>query len=122
MGILRSVAFVALLVGCTEGGSQPDQRAYYERTIQPILTQACSGNTSGCHATNGVVPIVSSFDELAQNPATLVLGPDGRSVFLDKAIARSPHAGGGTIAEGSDAYLILASWIENGASGLTDGL
>jgi hypothetical protein len=122
MGIQRSVVVVALLVGCTGGGSQPTQEGYYERQIQPILTQKCSGNSSGCHGDNGVSPNVSSFEALAQDPATLVVGPDGHSVFLDKAIARSPHAGGGTIAEGSEAYNILAVWIENGASGLTDGL
>ena len=37
------------VAGCSDS---PPGRTYFERNIQPILTQKCAGNTSGCHSTN----------------------------------------------------------------------
>ena len=31
-------------------GDSPEGRTYFERNIQPILTEKCTGSTSGCHA------------------------------------------------------------------------
>jgi hypothetical protein len=44
---------ILLLSGC--GGSAPG-KTYYQRNIEPILLQKCSGNTSGCHAANADDP------------------------------------------------------------------
>jgi hypothetical protein len=56
-------------LGCSDA---PPGQTYYERNIQPILTQSCSGNTSGCHRTNTDDPFsfaagnfdVSSFESV----------------------------------------------------------
>jgi len=42
---------VTSAAGCG-GCNAPPGQTYYERNIEPILTQKCQGNTSGCHTTN----------------------------------------------------------------------
>ncbi len=52
--------FVALAVFVATGaagcGDSPPGRTFYQRNIEPILTQKCAGNTSGCHSTNADDP------------------------------------------------------------------
>ena len=122
------------------GGDPPPGRTYFERTIQPILTQSCAGNTSGCHRTNPDDPYqfaagnldVTSFEAIQKRRDTLVpFGSYPVPLLLVKAVGPGQlqmaygdefkdldvlHAGGGIMQPGSDAYLILLSWMENGAT------
>jgi hypothetical protein len=44
---------ILALAACAAcGGDSPPGRTFYQRNIEPILTQKCAGNTSGCHSTN----------------------------------------------------------------------
>jgi hypothetical protein len=122
------------------GGDPPPGRTYFERTIQPILTQSCAGNTSGCHRTNPDDPYqfaagnldVTSFEAIQKRRDTLVpFGSYPVPLLLVKAVGAGqlqmaygdefrdvmvPHAGGGIFQVGSEAYLTLLSWTENGAT------
>ena len=49
--LVGSACVLGFGAGCGDCNAPPGQ-TYYERNIQPILTQKCSGNTSGCHKTN----------------------------------------------------------------------
>lgn len=46
---LRRVLLVPLIC-VTACGDSPEGRTYYERNIQPILVEKCTGSTSGCHS------------------------------------------------------------------------
>src|SRR5262245_47758104 len=48
-------AGAATAAGCG-GGDPPPGRTFYQRNIEPILTQKCASNTSGCHSTNADDP------------------------------------------------------------------
>src|SRR3954469_14198572 len=52
--LLSLVGVVA--IGATGCGDSPPGRTFYQRNIEPILTQKCAGNTSGCHSTNADDP------------------------------------------------------------------
>src|SRR6185436_13487211 len=82
-----------VLAGCD--GDSPPGRTFYQRNIEPILTQKCAGNTSGCHSTNGDDPFafaagnfdVTSFDNIQKRRD--VLAPFGAypySLLLIKAV------------------------------------
>ncbi|HEY1548684.1 MAG TPA: hypothetical protein VGG28_12735, partial [Kofleriaceae bacterium] len=45
------VVLVCALGGCSDCNA-PAGTTYFERNIEPILTQKCVGNTSGCHSPN----------------------------------------------------------------------
>ena len=45
------VVLVCALSGCSECNAPPGT-TYFERNIEPILSQKCVGNTSGCHSPN----------------------------------------------------------------------
>jgi hypothetical protein len=122
------------------GGDPPPGRTYYERTIEPLLIASCSGNTSGCHSTNPDDPFdfaagnldVTSFEALQKRRDVLVpFGNYPVPLLLIKAVGAGqlqmaygdefrdvmvPHAGGGIFQVGSEAYLTLLSWTENGAT------
>lgn len=63
---------ILALVVCAACGDSPPGRTFYQRNIEPILTQKCAGNTSGCHSTNPDDPYkfaagnfdVSSFENV----------------------------------------------------------
>lgn len=122
-------------------GEAPPQTTYYERVISPILQSSCSGNTGGCHRTNPEDPFsfaAGNFDvesfatvKLRQDlleafgpyPVPLLLvkavgGTDELGVIYDDALVplEVRHAGGNIIGVGSDAYLTLLEWMENGAT------
>lgn len=46
---LSGALVAATAAGC---GTTPPGRTFYQRNIEPILTQKCTGNTSGCHSVN----------------------------------------------------------------------
>lgn len=129
-----------LSVAAACGGDPPPGRTYFDRTIQPILTQSCAGNTSGCHRTNpddaydfaaGNLD-VTSFENIQKRRDLLrPFGPYQVPLLLVKSVGAGQlqvaygdgfkdldvlHAGGPIFQVGSDAYLTLLTWMENGAT------
>lgn len=131
------VALVA--AACTE---PPPGKTYYQRNVEPILLQACAGNTSGCHKTAGREDDpydfaagnldVTSFERVQKRrdllapfgvypvPLLLIKAVGARAVqiqyngqFKDVLV---DHVGGNILTLGSDAYLTLLSWTANGAT------
>ena len=49
---LRRELLVPLIMCVAACGDSPEGRTYYERNIEPILVNTCTGSTSGCHAIN----------------------------------------------------------------------
>ena len=125
--------------GCSDDG--PPGTTFYDREIQPILTQSCSGNVSGCHRVDETDPLkfaagnldLTSFENVSKRRDLLrPFGPYPVPLMLVKAVGRNgdlkvnyrgtelpleiPHAGGNLIEVGSEAYQILLGWMENGAT------
>lgn len=137
---MRRLLVVVLLAAAACGGDPPPGRTYYQRNIEPILVQSCAGNTSGCHATNPDDPSqvaagnfdVTSFDNVQKRRDLLrPFGPYQVPLLLVKSVAPGEldlayrdrfldvdvlHVGGPILQVGSDAYLTLLSWTENGAT------
>lgn len=136
-----SIGAVALCfaAGCSEE-SAPG-RTYYDRNVEPILLQTCASNVSGCHAANDDDPFafaagnfdVTSFENVQKRrdllepfgvyPVPLLLiKSTGASDELEFAYGgefqslRVQHAGGTVLEVGSEAYLTLLRWMENGAT------
>jgi len=137
------VVFVANgAAGC---GDSPPGRTFYQRNIEPILTQKCAGNTSGCHSTNADDPYrfaagnfdVTSFENVQKRRD--VLAPFGAypyPLLLIKAVPAGAlklyygekpgtdkflpidvqHSGGPVLDINSDAFFTLQNWLENGAT------
>jgi len=91
--------FVALVVFVATGaagcGDSPPGRTFYQRNIEPILTQKCAGNTSGCHSTNAGDPYqfaagnfdVTSFENVQKRRDVLApLGAYPYPLLLIKAV------------------------------------
>lgn len=134
-----SVLALALGAGCSEEGAPG--RTYYDRNVEPILLQTCARNVSGCHSINDDDPFafaagnfdVTSFESVQKRrdllepfgvyPVPLLLiKATGASEELDVAYGEQfvtlevQHAGGAVLQVGSDAYLTLLRWMENGAT------
>ncbi|HTM21917.1 MAG TPA: hypothetical protein VL172_15455, partial [Kofleriaceae bacterium] len=132
------LALGLLAAGC---GNDPPGSTYYERNIQPILTQFCAGNVAGCHKTNADDPYqfaagnldVTSFENVQKRRD--VLEPHGAypvPLLLIKAVGQTDelgvnyrgefhpleiqHVGGPVLQVGSASYLTLLTWTENGAT------
>lgn len=126
-------------LGC--GSDNPPGKSYYEREIEPILIGSCAGNTGGCHAIDDSDPFgfaagnldVTSFEALQKRRDVLQpFGAYGVPLLLIKAVGNSgelgisyggefrplevQHAGGGILAVGSESYLTLLEWTNNGAT------
>ncbi|HWO24842.1 MAG TPA: hypothetical protein VNO30_39140 [Kofleriaceae bacterium] len=136
-GSLAAMIGIALTAGC---GESPKGRTYYERNVEPILLQKCTGNTSGCHAVKEGDAFavaagnldVTSFENVQKRRD--VLAPFGAypfPLFLVKAVGAKKlklqyadvfrdidvqHVGEGIIEPGSDAFFTLQQWLENGAT------
>jgi hypothetical protein len=131
---------LAVVAACAPGDSPP-RETFYERRIEPILMASCSGGTAGCHAANPDDPFafaagnldVTSFESLQKRRDLLEnYGPYPVPLLLIKAVGRTdelgityqgayrpleiPHGGGSILEVGSDAYLELLRWLENGAT------
>lgn len=133
-----ALAGAGALAGCGDDG--PPGRTFYERNIEPILLQSCASNVAGCHSTNDDDPFqfaagnfdVTSFENVQKRTDLLrTFGPYQVPVLLIKAVGPNvlqfsyngefkpievQHAGGPNLNVGSDAYLTLLSWLENGAT------
>jgi len=92
---LRRGALAVLLLCACDG---PPGRTYFDRNIQPILTQKCAGNTSGCHSTNADDPYafaagnldVTSFENISKRRDVLTrFGPYQQPLLLIKGVAPS---------------------------------
>lgn len=89
-GVLLGVLVAA---GCSDS---PPGRTYFQRNIQPILSQKCAGNTSGCHQANTDDPYsfaagnfdVSSFANVQKRRDLLApFGAYAQPLLLIKAVA-----------------------------------
>src|ERR1043165_3397112 len=97
-GVLLGVlAFAVTLAsaGC-DGCDSPPGRTFYERNIEPILTQKCAGTRSGCHSTNASDPYafaagnfdVTSFENVQKRRDLLApYGAYQQPLLLIKAVA-----------------------------------
>lgn len=134
------VAVVLAPLAVAACSDAPPGRTYYQRNIEPILLQACAGNTSGCHQTNDDDPFafaagnfdVSSFENVQKRRDLLQpFGPFSHSLLLIKAVPPGAlsvaygdrfrsidvqHVGGPIFEVGSPAYLTLQQWVDNGAT------
>ena len=140
-GRLAGAAAAFSIAAACSPGDPPPRQTYYERNIEPILMASCSGGTAGCHAANDDDPFafaagnldVTSFENVQKRRDLLeTYGPYPVPLFLIKAVGRSdelginyggafrpleiPHGGGAILEVGSDAYLELLRWMENGAT------
>jgi hypothetical protein len=131
---------VAALTACQNAAAPPGQ-TYFERVIQPILSQSCARGSSGCHAidTSNDAAFaagnldVTSFANLHKRPDVLrTFGVYPVPQLLLKAAAETsdlkilygtqelgsnvPHNGGHILSVSSEAFLTLQTWLENGAT------
>jgi hypothetical protein len=135
-----SVLAIAVATGLAGCGDSPPGRTFYQRNIEPILTQKCAGNTSGCHSTNPDDPFqfaagnfdVTSFDNVQKRRDVLTpFGAYPYPLLLVKAVPTGAlkvnyggtfydlqvlHSGGPILDVNSDAFFTLQSWLENGAT------
>jgi hypothetical protein len=132
----RWALLAALAAGCFKSAGAPVQ-TYYDQHVQPTLNNFCVGNTSPCHrATDaGEAPgnlDLSSFEAVQKRPDVLRrYGSYPRPLLLMKALPEESvlipyrdtlqvseirHSGGKPIAITSDAFYMLARWLENGAT------
>jgi len=134
-------AFAAVVaLGATGCGDSPPGRTFYQRNIEPILTQKCAGNTSGCHSTNADDPYkfaagnldVTSFENVQKRrdalapfgayayPLLLIkAAPTGSlKLYYDGAFLELgvQHSGGAILDINSDAFFTLQNWLDNGAT------
>lgn len=136
-GPLAAMLGLSLAAGCSDS---PKGRTFYERTIEPILVQKCSGSTSGCHAVKEGDPFavaagnldVTSFANVQKRRDVLTsFGAYPFPLLLVKAVGAKKlklqygdlfrdvdvqHVGEGIIDPGSDAFFTLQQWLENGAT------
>jgi hypothetical protein len=133
---------VTLGVAACEDTSPPAPR-YFERVIQPILTNSCVRNQGACHKDDGLGNALGNLDlsswdgvnrrrdllrTYGSYPEPLLLakgaghGPpipyrpgqgDGQIAFLETEIE---HVGGAVIGRGSDAFYELQRWLADGAT------
>ncbi|MBA3397268.1 MAG: PD40 domain-containing protein [Deltaproteobacteria bacterium] len=135
--LLALATCAVIAAGC---GDAPPGRTYYERNIEPILSQKCTGNTSGCHSINDDDPFafaagnldLTSFENIQKRRDVLApFGAYPQPLLLIKAVGAKQlkmqyggtfrtidvqHSGGGILEVGSDAYFTLQTWLDNGAT------
>jgi hypothetical protein len=138
--VLVSSSILALgAAGCSEEAAPG--RTYYQRNVEPILLQTCARNVSGCHSTNADDPHafaagnfdVTSFENVQKRRDLLEpFGVYPVPLLLVKAVGQTDelevaygddfvslevqHAGAKILEVGSEAYLTLLRWMENGAT------
>ncbi|MBC8133079.1 MAG: PD40 domain-containing protein, partial [Deltaproteobacteria bacterium] len=129
-------AFVLMSIGCAQ--KKPAEKHYYDKTIQPLLTTFCVGNTSPCHQIDPATGSafgnldLSSFEALHKRPDVLrTYGSYPLPLLLLKAVPEASvdfpyrggvvpseirHVGGKVFARDSDAFYELERWLRNGAN------
>jgi hypothetical protein len=127
---MRILCGFALLVGACAADSTPD-RTFFDRNVEPLLSQKCAGGTSGCHSESGAAGNldVTSYDSVSQRRDLFApYSGSSYSLFLIKSVGPReltfpdgsaidvPHAAPGLLGVGSDAFLLLQEWIDNGAT------
>jgi hypothetical protein len=135
------VALALVAVGCDD--QPPAGPQYYQRVIQPILTQNCVFNQGACHKDDGNGNALGNLDltsyanttrrrDVLRNygsfPVPLLLlkasgamvppipykgSTDAVTKFFPSEIQ---HAGGATLSVTSSAFLELQKWLANGAA------
>ncbi len=128
-------------IGLGACGSEAPRQTYYEREIEPILVRSCSGNTGGCHIVDDKDAFgfaagnfdVTSFSNVQKRRDLLQrFGAYEVPLLLVKAVGATDeigvtyggdfhplhvqHVGGSVLQVGSDAYLTLLEWTNNGAT------
>jgi len=119
MKVVALVVGALAVTGCVEPmPSETAQTSYFESNVKPILVARCAH--AGCHG-DGNTPSrfvafdVYSYDSLAAR-SDLIEPVRPYPPLLAKAAAITPHGGGVVLDVGSDAFLVLQAWIENGAT------
>ena len=140
MGYRRAVLAAAWVIAAC-GSDDPPGRTFYEREIEPILIGTCAGNTGGCHAVEDGDEFgfaagnfdVTSFENVQKRRDLLrPYGAYNTPLLLVKAVGNTGelgitydgefrplevnHVGGGNFEVGSEAYLTLLAWTDNGAT------
>src|SRR5215813_3915961 len=96
---VAAVAAIVALAAAAGCGDSPPGRTFYQRNIEPILTQKCAGNTSGCHSTNPDDPFqfaagnfdVTSFANVQKRRDVLApFGAYAYPLLLIKAVPTGP--------------------------------
>src|SRR4051812_37446329 len=141
--IFLALVFLAgFLIGCDD--QSPDAPKYYQRVIQPILTNSCVRNQGACHKEDGTGNALGNLDLTSYAAVTkrrdvlrtygafpvplLLLKAAGGQVppipyrgrgdgtMIAGLPSEIQHAGGATISVASSAYLELQRWMESGAN------
>ncbi len=140
VGVGVGLGFALTLTSAVGCGDPPPGRTYYQRNIEPILLQSCTGNTAPCHRVDANDPFgfaagnfdVTSFENVQKRRDLLTTyGPYQVAPLLIKAVNSGGlsvaygddfidleivHVGGPNLSVQSDAYLTLLSWLEHGAT------
>ena len=139
--LTAALLLAAALVSPGCASDNPPGKTYFEREIEPILVGSCAGNTGGCHSIDKTDTFgfaagnfdVTSFENVQRRRDLLrPFGPYSVPLLLVKAVGDSgqlgitydgdfrplevQHSGGAILQVGSDAYLTLLQWTENGAT------
>ncbi len=141
MRLLGAVLCVVATAAC---GSPAPGETFFARNIQPILSQSCARNTSGCHTAEtadafgfsaGNLDVTSYANISKRRDVLQPFGAYSYPLLLIKAVGPNAltfnyngttypiqvqHAGGAVIDISSDAFYTLQSWLGNGAQ--EDGL
>jgi hypothetical protein len=136
---MRSCCFLVALGWWAVGCGTPERAgtSYFDREIAPILQASCVGGLAPCHRDNGHGVALgnldlSSFEAVqARRDVLLRQGAYPEPLLLMKAVSSQDlalpyrgefypleilHGVGPTLTMGSDAYLTLKQWLDNGAT------
>src|SRR3954469_22916260 len=129
-------ACLVMVAGC---GAKAPEHHFNDEHIQPIFNNFCVGNTSPCHKIDPATHStalgnldLSSFEGVQKRRDVLrTYGSYPQPLLLLKALPDSTvfipyqgrllpsetrHAGNKPIAQNTDAYFQLKSWLDNGAN------
>jgi len=141
---LRAILALCFVAACgmSESGDDEGGNSYYDREIQPILTQRCTISRAGaCHSNDGLGRAqgnldLTTFENVTRRPDVLRrFGSYPFPLLLIKAAADPPgiqipvnvgdgivtplfvrHAGGAILSINSREFRTLDNWLHNGAT------
>ena len=120
-----------LLLTAQAAGLDAETAINFRHDVLPVLSKA-GCNSGGCHGAlagkGGFRLSLNAYDPAADHynitqharGRRIELAAPGRSLFLTKPTAALKHKGGKVLHENSEAYKILARWIQQGAPGPSD--